>query len=102
MFTIAAVFDERATFHTGAGALATSTKNTPTPTSWEARYASAMRCLLPGLTEDHRHPVGRAPRLDPPREPTRQPHQVRVVKLGVAVAVPAPPPGAKPARADTP
>ena len=27
MFTIAPVFAERATFHTGAGALATSTKN---------------------------------------------------------------------------
>ena len=45
MLTIAPVFAERATFHTGAGALATSTKNTPMPTSWVARYASAMRCL---------------------------------------------------------
>ena len=45
MFTMAPVFDERATFHTGAGALATSTRNTPMPTSWLARYASAMRCL---------------------------------------------------------
>ena len=45
MFTIVSVFDERTTFHTGAGALATSTKNTPMPTSWVARYASAMRCL---------------------------------------------------------
>ena len=45
MFTIAPVFAERATFHTVAGALATSTRNTPVPTSWVARYASAMRCL---------------------------------------------------------
>jgi hypothetical protein len=45
MFTIAPVFDERATFHTGAGALATNTKNTPTPTLCSARYCSAMRCL---------------------------------------------------------
>jgi hypothetical protein len=37
MFTIVPVFDERTTFHTGAGALATSTKNTPMPTSWVAR-----------------------------------------------------------------
>ena len=53
---------------------------------------------LPGRAEDHRHPVGRTPRLDPPREPARHSHQVRVVQLGVAVAVPAPPPGAEPAR----
>ena len=53
---------------------------------------------LPGRAEDHRHPVGRAPRLDPAGEPARHPHQVGVVQLGVAVAVPAPPPGAKPAR----
>ena len=53
---------------------------------------------LPGLAEDNRHRVGRAPRLDPPGEPARHPHQVGVVQLGVAVAVPAPPPGAKPAR----
>jgi hypothetical protein len=33
MFTIAPGFYERATFHTGAGAWATSTKNTPTSTS---------------------------------------------------------------------
>ena len=53
---------------------------------------------LPGLTEDHRHLVGRAPGLDPPREPTRHPHQVGVVQLGVAVAVSASPPGAEPTR----
>jgi hypothetical protein len=45
MFTIAPVFAARATFHTVAGALATSTRNTPVPTSRVARYASAMRCL---------------------------------------------------------
>ena len=45
MFTIAPVFGDRFTFHTGAGALAASTKNTPVPTSWVARYSSAMRCL---------------------------------------------------------
>ena len=33
MFRIAPVLAERATFHTGAGALAASTKNTPVPTS---------------------------------------------------------------------
>jgi hypothetical protein len=53
---------------------------------------------LPGLTEDHRHLVGRAAGLDPPREPTHHPHQVGVVQLGVAVAVPASPPGAEPTR----
>jgi hypothetical protein len=53
---------------------------------------------LPGLTEDHRHPVRGAPRLDPPREPARHPHQVGVVQLGVAVVVPASPPHPKPAR----
>jgi hypothetical protein len=37
MLTIAPVFDDRATFHTEAGALATSTKNTPMPTSRLAR-----------------------------------------------------------------
>ncbi|PIJ36166.1 hypothetical protein BMW24_005465 [Mycobacterium heckeshornense] len=45
MLTITPVLAERATFHTGAGALATSTKNTPVPTAWVARYSSAMRCL---------------------------------------------------------
>jgi len=44
MLTIRPAAD-RFTFHTVAGALATSTKNTPTPTSWVARYSSAMRCL---------------------------------------------------------
>jgi hypothetical protein len=39
------VVGERCTFHTGAGALAASTRNTRVPTSWVARYSSAMRCL---------------------------------------------------------
>ena len=39
------VVGERCTFHTGAGALAASTRNTPIPISWVARYSSAMRCL---------------------------------------------------------
>ena len=64
------------------------------------RRLSRERAVLafPGLAEDHRHPIGRAPRLDPPREPTRHPHQMGVVQLGVAAAVPPPPPGAQPAR----
>ncbi len=33
------------TFHTVAGARATSTMNTPIPTGWAARYSSAIRCL---------------------------------------------------------
>ncbi|HZJ05215.1 MAG TPA: hypothetical protein VFD59_07065 [Nocardioidaceae bacterium] len=33
------------TFHTVAGARATSTKKTPTPTSCSRRYSSAIRCL---------------------------------------------------------
>ena len=47
-----------------------------------------------------RSPAPRWPRpgLDPPREPTRHPHQVGVVQLGVAVAVSASPPGAEPTR----
>lgn len=56
---------------------------------------------LPGLAEHHRHVVRRAPRLDPPREPARHPHQVGVVQLGVAVVVPAPPPHPQPARVVT-
>ena len=53
---------------------------------------------LPGLTEDHRHAVGRAPGLNPPGEPTRHPHQMHVVQLGVAVVVQSSPPGTQPAR----
>src|SRR4029077_14135952 len=98
MFTIVSVLAERATFHTGAGALATSTKNTPTPTSWVARYASAMRCLRSPALQKITGTPGRAPRLDPPGEPARHPHQMRVVQLRVAVVVPASPPHAEPAR----
>ena len=43
--TMAPVVRERCTFHTGAGALTASTKSTPVPTRWVARYSSAMRCL---------------------------------------------------------
>jgi hypothetical protein len=58
-----------------------------------------MRCLRsPAVQKITGTPVGRAPGLDPPREPTRHPHQMGVVQLGVAVAVPASPPGAEPAR----
>ena len=44
MLTIRPAAD-RFTFHTVAGALAASTKNTPVSTSCVARYSSAMRCL---------------------------------------------------------
>ena len=53
---------------------------------------------LAGLAEHNRDIVGRAARLDPPREPPGQPHQMRVVQFGVAVAVRPPPPHPKPAR----
>ena len=99
MLTIAPVFADRATFHTGAGALATSTKNTPIADLMGGQVLLGDAVLaLAGLAEDHRHAVRRAPRLDPPREPARHPHQVGVVQLGVAVVVPAPPPHPEPAR----
>ena len=92
-------FADRFTFHTGAGALATSTRNTPMLdlVGGQVLLGDAVLALA-GLAEDHRHPVGRAPRLDPPREPPGQPHQMGVVQLGVAVVVPAPPPHPEPAR----
>ena len=53
---------------------------------------------LPGLTEDHRHPVGRAPGFDPAGEAARHPHQMGVVQLGVAGVVQPPPPHPQSAR----
>src|SRR5674476_1606462 len=53
---------------------------------------------FPGLAVDHRHPVLPGPGPYPPGEPSRQPHQVRVVQLFVAVLMPTTPPHPKPAR----
>ena len=44
MFTIRPAFD-RVTFHTGAGARATRTRNTPIGTGPASRYSWAMRCF---------------------------------------------------------
>ena len=53
---------------------------------------------LPGLAVDHRDPGGVRPRLHPPGEPARHPHQVRVVQLliGAIVQPPPPAPGTRP------
>ncbi len=54
---------------------------------------------LPGLALDDRDAVRFRPGPDPPGEPARQPHQVRVVQVRVRAAVPAAPPGPESARA---
>ena len=98
MLTIRPAAD-RFTFHTVAGALAASTRNTPVSTSWRGQILLGDAMLaLAGLAKDHRHVGRRTPGLDPPGEPPGQPHQVGVVQLGVAVVVPAPPPHPEPAR----
>jgi hypothetical protein len=53
---------------------------------------------LTGPTEDHRHPVGRTPRLDPAGEPAGHPHQMRVVQRLVRTVVQPTPPTAEPTR----
>ena len=58
---------------------------------------------FPRRAVDHRDGVISGPGPDPPREPPRQAHQVRVVqhriRLGVTAPDQPPPPGAEPARA---
>ena len=52
---------------------------------------------LPCLAFDHRDPVRLRGRAQSAGEPAREPHQMRLVQLLIAVAVPAPPPHPEPA-----
>ena len=56
-----------------------------------------MLALL-GLAIDHRNPVRLRGRSHPAGEPAGEPHQMRVVQLLIAVAVPTPPPHPEAAR----
>ena len=60
-------------------------------------FGDPVLALL-SLAVDHRHLVCLGPGPNPAGEPARQPHQVRVVQLLVALLVPAPPPEPEPAR----
>src|SRR5262245_38266116 len=97
MVTVTPVFAERATFHTGAGALATSTK-TPVVdlVAAQVRLGDAV-VALPGRAEDHRHRVGR------PHASSRLANwpalRIRCVLSSSASLSPCQrPPGAKPTR----
>ena len=51
-----------------------------------------LMLALPGLAIDHRNAARLGGRANATREPAREPHQVRVVQLLIAIAVPSPPP----------
>src|SRR6266498_1678510 len=63
----------------------------------QALTRRASRPAISSLTKDDRHAARRAPGLDPPREPTRHPHQMGVIEPIIRPMQP-PPPDPKPTR----